>query len=167
MLDELKCPSDEAAAGFPDHPHRGFETCTIVFQGEVSHADSMGNKGVIRDGGVQWMTVRAREQAPGREGSANSIASQMPSRGSQAGRGIIHSEFPAATTDMLWGFQLWINLPAKDKMCKPRQDFMAPSGLPRAFSTHLQKSQRLSPAPKHAGIRTTNRIASRWSRRTT
>lgn len=66
-------------------------------EGEIEHKDSVGNRGVIRAGGVQWMT---------------------------AGRGIIHSEMPRGTDGMLWGFQLWINLPAKDKMCKPRyQDY--------------------------------------------
>ncbi|KAI7838766.1 hypothetical protein COHA_007559 [Chlorella ohadii] len=99
MLDELKMPAHEAAAGFPDHPHRGFETCSIMLRGKMEHADSMGNKGVIGDGGVQWMT---------------------------AGRGVIHSEMPVVTSGDLHGFQLWINLPAKDKMMKPRyQDYQA------------------------------------------
>jgi Pirin len=166
MLDELKCPSHEAAAGFPDHPHRGFETCSIMITGAMEHKDSQGNQarpctahpaaatplqrsatarlrrtralaqpppppvlpvtshqnccaaavptpatfvhtpssgarvqGIIRDGGVQWMT---------------------------AGRGIVHSEMPRITQGDLWGFQLWINLPKKDKMIKPRyQDYQA------------------------------------------
>lgn len=99
MLDELKLPSSQAFAGFPDHPHRGFETCSIVLEGEIEHRDSAGNQGVIGPGGVQWMT---------------------------AGRGIIHSEMPRTTDGMLHGFQLWINLPKKDKMCKPRyQDYQA------------------------------------------
>ncbi|PSC74518.1 Pirin [Micractinium conductrix] len=99
MLDELKMPSEEATAGFPDHPHRGFETCSIMLSGKIDHADSMGNKGTITDGGVQWMT---------------------------AGRGVIHSEMPQITQGDLHGFQLWINLPAKKKMCKPQyQDYQA------------------------------------------
>lgn len=99
MLDELRCPAKEAAAGFPDHPHRGFETCSIMLQGNMEHKDSAGNSGVIRDGGVQWMT---------------------------AGRGIVHSEMPQITKGDLHGFQLWINLPKKDKMIKPRyQDYQA------------------------------------------
>ncbi|GLC68092.1 hypothetical protein PLESTF_000645200 [Pleodorina starrii] len=97
MLDELKLPAKAAFAGFPDHPHRGFETCSIMLEGVMEHQDSQGNHGVIGPGGVQWMT---------------------------AGRGIIHSEMPKSTDGMLWGFQLWINLPKKDKMCKPRyQDY--------------------------------------------
>ena len=97
MLDELKLPASQAFAGFPDHPHRGFETCSIMLSGVMEHKDSAGNHGIIRDGGVQWMT---------------------------AGRGIIHSEMPAVSEGTLHGFQLWINLPAKDKMCKPRyQDY--------------------------------------------
>jgi redox-sensitive bicupin YhaK (pirin superfamily) len=99
MLDELKGPASSAMAGFPDHPHRGFETCTIMIEGVMEHKDSVGNHGIIESGGVQWMT---------------------------AGRGIIHSEFPKVTTGRLWGFQLWINLPKKDKMVKPRyQDYQA------------------------------------------
>jgi hypothetical protein len=201
MLDELKLPAKNAQAGFPDHPHRGFETCSIVLDGEIEHEDSCGNKvspaclcyhtamatcfsryrrtccmeaatdlqpicmsvwpflsrhrsacsmhehharlrtllplhhlsptairhypghrslvtlaqvraiphkvqppatdqfplahmqGIIGPGGVQWMT---------------------------AGRGVVHSEMPRSKDGMLWGFQLWINLPAKDKMCKPK-----------------------------------------------
>ncbi|CAG9460114.1 unnamed protein product [Pedinophyceae sp. YPF-701] len=100
MLDELRCPAEEAAAGFPDHPHRGFETCTIMFTGSMRHKDSCGNEGLLKSGGVQLMT---------------------------AGRGIIHSEMPEMEPgEPLWGFQLWQNLPAKDKMCKPQyQDIQA------------------------------------------
>mmetsp|Transcript_18947 Transcript_18947/g.53090 ORF Transcript_18947/g.53090 Transcript_18947/m.53090 type:complete len:296 (+) Transcript_18947:138-1025(+) len=99
MLDELKSESKDAAAGFPSHPHRGFETCSIMLEGAMDHEDSAGNKGTIQTGGVQWMT---------------------------AGRGIIHSEMPKVTHSMLHGFQLWINLPAKHKMCKPHyQDYQA------------------------------------------
>ncbi|KAL0023510.1 hypothetical protein WJX79_005408 [Trebouxia sp. C0005] len=99
MLDELKAPAHMVTAGFPDHPHRGFETCSIMLEGKMEHEDSVGNKGVIGPGGVQWMT---------------------------AGRGIVHSEMPKVTEGNLWGFQLWINLPKKDKMVKPRyQDYQA------------------------------------------
>jgi hypothetical protein len=100
MLDELKLPVNQAAAGFPNHPHRGFETCSIMLEGEMQHKDSAGNSGVIGPGGVQWMT---------------------------AGRGIIHSEMPVSSRQgRLWGFQLWINLPKKFKMMKPRyQDYQA------------------------------------------
>lgn len=100
MLDELKMPPGEATAGFPDHPHRGFETCSIMLSGKMEHRDHVGNAGVIGPGGVQWMT---------------------------AGRGIIHSEMPVVTNDkLLHGFQLWINLPAAKKMMKPQyQDYQA------------------------------------------
>src|SRR3954447_15465421 len=90
MLDEFS--SDDAAdyiAGFPDHPHRGFETATYILDGHMLHEDHLGNKGNLKSGGVQWMT---------------------------AGRGIIHSEMPQQDRGRMRGFQLWINLPAKDKM---------------------------------------------------
>ena len=100
MLDEFG--SDDPAswiAGFPEHPHRGFETVTIMLDGRVKHADSVGNQGVIEAGDVQWMT---------------------------AGRGIIHSEMPERAEGRLRGFQLWVNLPAKLKMIAPRyQDVRA------------------------------------------
>jgi redox-sensitive bicupin YhaK (pirin superfamily) len=80
--------------GFPWHPHRGIETITYVLHGEVEHGDSMGNKGIIRSGDVQWMT---------------------------AGSGIIHQEMPKGQEDgLMWGFQLWANLPAAHKMMPPR-----------------------------------------------
>ncbi|KAL6776098.1 hypothetical protein ACKKBG_A19830 [Auxenochlorella protothecoides x Auxenochlorella symbiontica] len=103
MLDELKMPAHEASAGFPDHPHRGFETCSIMLSGKMEHRDSYGNHGVIGPGGVQWMT---------------------------AGRGIVHSEMPKVTEGMLHGFQLWINLPAKDKMVKPRYQDVQADAIP-------------------------------------
>jgi len=100
MLDEFG--SDDPAswiAGFPEHPHRGFETVTIMLEGRVRHADSVGNKGVIEAGDVQWMT---------------------------AGSGIIHSEMPERADGRLRGFQLWVNLPGKLKMTSPRyQDVRA------------------------------------------
>jgi quercetin 2,3-dioxygenase len=99
MLDEFG--SDDPAswiAGFPDHPHRGFETVTIMLDGRVKHADSVGNQGVIEAGDVQWMT---------------------------AGRGIIHSEMPERADGRLRGFQLWVNLPGKLKMHPPRYQDVA------------------------------------------
>ena len=90
MLDEFS--SEDAAdyiAGFPAHPHRGFETVTYVLDGHMLHEDHLGNKGNLKSGGVQWMT---------------------------AGRGIVHSEMPQQDRGRMRGFQLWINLPAKDKM---------------------------------------------------
>ncbi len=79
-------------AGFPDHPHRGFETVTYLLAGRVRHRDSAGHEGVIGPGGVQWMT---------------------------AGRGIVHSEMPEQENGLLAGFQLWVNLPASHKMADP------------------------------------------------
>lgn len=100
MLDEFR--SDRAGdyiAGFPMHPHRGFETVTIMLAGAVRHRDSVGNVGHLRGGSVQWMT---------------------------AGRGIIHEEMPEQENGLMWGFQLWVNLPAKSKMVAPRyQDIPA------------------------------------------
>jgi redox-sensitive bicupin YhaK (pirin superfamily) len=80
--------------GFPWHPHRGIETITYVLYGDVEHGDSLGNQGMIRSGDVQWMT---------------------------AGSGIIHQEMPKGDdTGKMWGFQLWANLPAAEKMMAPR-----------------------------------------------
>ncbi|KAH7623618.1 putative Pirin-like protein [Nannochloris sp. 'desiccata'] len=103
MLDELRLPAAEASSGFPDHPHRGMSTVSIMLSGKMEHWDSMGNKGVIGPGGVQYMT---------------------------AGRGIIHSEMPVVTSGDLHGFQLWINLAAKDKMCKPRYQDIQKEEIP-------------------------------------
>jgi redox-sensitive bicupin YhaK (pirin superfamily) len=104
LLDELK--SDEAAdymGGFPSHPHRGFETVTYMLEGQMRHKDSAGNKGLIRSGDIQWMT---------------------------AGSGIIHSEMPEQEEGRMWGFQLWINLPAAQKMRAPRYQEIASSDVP-------------------------------------
>ena len=79
-------------AGFPNHPHRGFETVTYMIAGRMRHRDSAGNEGLLQNGGVQWMT---------------------------AGRGLIHSELPEQEEGRMEGFQLWLNLPGKDKMCQP------------------------------------------------
>ncbi len=90
MLDEFGTDNpDDYIAGFPPHPHRGFETVTYMIDGHMRHEDHMGNVGELRAGGVQWMT---------------------------AGRGIIHSEMPRQASGRMRGFQLWINLPARLKM---------------------------------------------------
>ena len=90
MLDEFKSDNpNDYIAGFPNHPHRGFETVTYMLEGKVEHQDHKGNKGIIKSGGVQWMT---------------------------AGRGIIHSEMPIQENGLMWGFQLWVNLPSYQKM---------------------------------------------------
>ena len=94
----------EYLAGFPWHPHRGIETITYVLHGEVGHGDSMGNKGIISSGDVQWMT---------------------------AGSGIIHQEMPkGAPSGLMWGFQLWANLPASQKMMDPRYREVKQSQIP-------------------------------------
>lgn len=90
MLDEFSSENaDDYLAGFPNHPHRGFETVTYMLDGHMLHEDHMGNRGDLRSGDVQWMT---------------------------AGRGIIHSEMPQQLQGRMRGFQLWLNLPAKEKM---------------------------------------------------
>jgi redox-sensitive bicupin YhaK (pirin superfamily) len=93
MLDAFGSDSrDDYIAGFPDHPHRGFETVTYMLEGRMRHRDSAGNEGLLSNGAVQWMT---------------------------AGRGVIHSEMPEQEDGRMEGFQLWLNLPARDKMCAP------------------------------------------------
>jgi quercetin 2,3-dioxygenase len=90
MLDEFSSENpDDYVAGFPEHPHRGFETVTYMLDGHMLHEDHLGNRGHLRSGGAQWMT---------------------------AGRGIIHSEMPQQQSGRMRGFQLWINLPAAEKM---------------------------------------------------
>jgi redox-sensitive bicupin YhaK (pirin superfamily) len=101
MLDAFRSDDqNDWIAGFPDHPHRGFETVTYMIAGRMRHRDSAGNEGLLEGGGVQWMT---------------------------AGRGVIHSELPEQTEGLMEGFQLWLNLPARDKMRPPwYRDFTAP-----------------------------------------
>jgi redox-sensitive bicupin YhaK (pirin superfamily) len=91
-------------AGFPEHPHRGFETVTYMLTGRMRHRDSGGNEGLITNGGVQWMT---------------------------AGRGVIHSEMPEQEEGLMEGFQLWLNLPSKDKMSDPWYRDIPNEELPR------------------------------------
>ena len=104
MLDAFG--SDAASdyvGGFPDHPHRGFETVTIMLEGRMRHRDSVGNVGLLEPGSVQWMT---------------------------AGRGIIHSEMPEQQEGRMAGFQLWVNLAAADKMCAPQYRDVPPAQVP-------------------------------------
>jgi len=104
MLDEIK--SDKAGdyiEGFPDHPHRGFETVTYLLHGNMLHQDHKGNSGNLVSGSIQWMT---------------------------AGRGIIHSETPQQKDGLMWGFQLWVNLPAAEKMKDPRYQDISPDRIP-------------------------------------
>ena len=92
-------------AGFPEHPHRGFETVTYMLDGRMRHKDNHGNEGLLVPGSVQWMT---------------------------AGRGLVHSEIPEQQEGRMRGFQLWVNLPAKDKMTAPRYQEFAPEQIPSA-----------------------------------
>src|SRR5213592_1483650 len=104
LLDEFKSDRpDDYLAGFPDHPHRGFETVTYMRAGSMRHRDHVGNEGELVAGSVQWMT---------------------------AGRGIIHSEMPRQKDGLMWGFQLWVNLPARDKMTAPRYQDIPPEKIP-------------------------------------
>jgi redox-sensitive bicupin YhaK (pirin superfamily) len=111
LIDEMG-PVDYApgeAVGAPDHPHRGFETVTYVLEGEVVHEDSAGHRGTIKPGGVQWMT---------------------------AGAGIVHSETPSAAAleqgGRAHGFQIWVNLPARLKMTRPRYQELSAEQIPTA-----------------------------------
>ncbi len=104
LLDEFKSDNkDDYIAGFPTHPHRGFETVTYMLAGVMKHGDSTGASGILKPGGAQWMT---------------------------AGRGILHSEMPQQEDGLLWGFQLWVNLPAKSKMREPRYQDIEPQQIP-------------------------------------
>ena len=106
MLDEFGTDRPEDyLAGFPDHPHRGFETVTYMLDGRMRHRDNHGNEGVLVPGSVQWMT---------------------------AGRGLVHSEMPEQEAGRMRGFQLWVNLPARDKMADPRYQEFAPERIPVA-----------------------------------
>jgi redox-sensitive bicupin YhaK (pirin superfamily) len=104
LLDEIKHEDpDEIMPGFPDHPHRGFETVTYLIEGTFRHEDSKGHVGILTPGSVQWMT---------------------------AGRGIIHSEMPVQSQGRFWGFQLWVNLPARHKMMEPRYQEIGSDKIP-------------------------------------
>ena len=94
--------------GFPFHPHRGIETVTYVLEGEVRHGDSLGNRGAIGKGDVQWMT---------------------------AGSGILHEEMPQVRPGGIDGFQLWVNLPARDKMTRPRYQEIRSGRIPEAVDS--------------------------------
>jgi hypothetical protein len=105
MLDEFGSDNpDEYIAGFPPHPHRGFETITYMIEGRMRHEDHLGNVGLLESGGVQWMT---------------------------AARGVVHSEMPQQERGVMRGFQLWLNLPAKSKMDDPDYRDFAPADIPR------------------------------------
>ena len=108
MLDAFGTDNpDDYIGGFPDHPHRGFETVTYMIAGQMRHRDSFGHEGLLRNGGVQWMT---------------------------AGSGIVHSELPEQADGRMEGFQLWLNLRAKDKMRTPWYRDIQSAEIPE-FST--------------------------------
>lgn len=104
MLDAFRSDDPKSyIAGFPPHPHRGFETVSYMIVGSLRHKDNKGGEGLITDGGVQWMT---------------------------AGRGVVHSEMPAQTNGTMFGFQLWLNLPAAEKMRTPWYRDIAAAEIP-------------------------------------
>jgi redox-sensitive bicupin YhaK (pirin superfamily) len=104
MLDHFGSDDpNQYIAGFPDHPHRGFITLTYMIEGHMLHQDSMGNRGDLRSGGIQWM---------------------------KAASGVIHSEMPQQTDGLMRGFQLWINLPSKEKMSDPEYQDFGPETIP-------------------------------------
>src|SRR3977135_3912759 len=106
LLDEFGTDSpDDYIAGFPEHPHRGFETVTYMLDGRMRHRDNHGHEGVLEPGGVHGMT---------------------------AGRGIVHSEMPQQQEGRMRGFQLWLNLPARDKMTEPKYQEFGPDRIPVA-----------------------------------
>ena len=105
MLDAFRNDKPEDyMGGFPDHPHRGFETVTYMIAGRMRHHDSAGNEGLLTSGSVQWMT---------------------------AGSGLIHSELPEQEQGLMEGFQLWLNLPGRNKMCKPSYRDIPPETIPQ------------------------------------
>lgn len=104
LLDEFGSDNPkDYIAGFPPHPHRGFETITYMLNGKFHHKDSAGNEGYLTDGSVQWMT---------------------------AGRGVIHSEMPEQTKGLVHGFQLWLNLPKEKKMIEPAYNDISAERIP-------------------------------------
>ena len=113
LLDEFRSNDpDDYIAGFPAHPHRGFETVTYMLAGRMRHGDNQGNQGLLGPGSVQWMT---------------------------AGRGIVHSEFPEQQEGLMWGFQLWVNLPSTDKMTAPRYQDIQADQIPEHDSVLVPK----------------------------
>ena len=131
MLDEFSSENpDDYVAGFPPHPHRGFETVTYMLDGHMRHEDHLGNRGELKGGGVQWMS---------------------------AGRGIVHSEMPQQEHGRMRGFQLWINLPAAQKMKAPEYRDIQPAQIPvvplasggkvKVIAGTLQVDAKATPGP--------------------
>ena len=128
MLDEFSTDNpDDYIAGFPAHPHRGFETVTYMLDGHLLHEDHMGNRGDLKSGGAQWMT---------------------------AGRGIIHSEMPQQTAGRMRGFQLWVNLPANEKMKPAWYRDIEPGEIPRVSLAGGGTAKVIAGTLNVAGIKT-------------
>ncbi len=124
MLDHFGSENpDDYLAGFPDHPHRGFITFTYMLDGHMEHRDSMGNRGDLRAGGAQWM---------------------------KAASGVIHSEMPKQVNGLMRGFQLWINLPAAQKMSDPDYQEFSPGAIPEVAADGIHARVL---AGEHAGVR--------------
>jgi quercetin 2,3-dioxygenase len=122
MLDAFGTDNpDDYVGGFPDHPHRGFETVTYMIAGRMRHRDNAGHEGLLQNGGVQWMT---------------------------AGRGIVHSELPEQEAGRMEGFQLWLNLPAKDKMSPPAYRDIQSDSIPE-FTTAQGVTARVIAGESH------------------
>jgi quercetin 2,3-dioxygenase len=128
MLDEFFSDDpNDYLAGFPAHPHRGFETVTYMLDGHMQHQDHLGNRGDLSPGSVQWMT---------------------------AGRGIIHSEMPQQTAGRMRGFQLWINLPRKEKMKAASYRDIPPEQIPEVALPSGARVKVIAGALEHDGVRT-------------
>jgi hypothetical protein len=126
MLDEFGSNDpDEYIAGFPPHPHRGFETITYMLEGRMRHEDHMGNAGRLESGGVQWMT---------------------------AARGVIHSEMPEQEEGLMRGFQLWLNLPAHAKLGEPGYRDFAPAEIPQLRLENGVRAKVIAGTLKAEGI---------------
>ncbi|MFA9439856.1 pirin family protein [Uliginosibacterium sp. sgz301328] len=122
MLDAFRNDNpDDYMGGFPDHPHRGFETVTYMIAGRMRHRDSAGHEGLLQNGGVQWMT---------------------------AGSGLIHSELPEQEDGLMEGFQLWLNLPAKNKMVAPSYRDIPAAAIPE-FNTENGANVRVIAGASH------------------
>ena len=125
MLDEFGTDrAEDYLAGFPDHPHRGFETVTYMLDGRMRHRDNHGNEGLLVPGSVQWMT---------------------------AGRGLVHSEMPEQEEGRMRGFQLWLNLPAREKMTAPKYQEFGPERIPTAAPSSGVRAKVI--AGEVAGVR--------------
>ncbi len=132
MLDAFGSDSpNDYIAGFPDHPHRGFETVTYLIAGKMRHRDNAGHEGLLQSGGVQWMT---------------------------AGRGVIHSEMPEQEHGVLEGFQLWLNLPARDKMTAPWYRDIQAEEIPE-FATDESVKVRVIAGASHGVVSVVQRPA--------